>query len=311
MDLRQIENIIAIEQEQSISRAAEKLFLTQSALNQQLLKLEKELGTPLFERRKHSMIPTFAGRIYLTTAHQIIDMKQETYKIIRDISEETAGEISVAYTPEVGATMFSNVYPVFHERYPNIIFRIREDRVKKMEQLLFQREVTLAFIAYYEASRHEELEYINMDDELLVLGLPVNHPLAPLAGSKSYETLPLIDLKLLKYDQFILLGKETRMRDMIDSAFRYAGFNPKIMFESSSTRTVLNMVKNKLGPAFFPQSYVDPAAPIAYFTVEPKQRWIRSVAFLKGAYLTKPEKYFIALATEYTRGRLTESMGGQ
>ena len=48
MDLRQIENIIAIEQEQSIFRAAEKLFLTQSELNQQLLKLEKELGTPLF-----------------------------------------------------------------------------------------------------------------------------------------------------------------------------------------------------------------------------------------------------------------------
>ena len=50
MDLRQIENIIAIEQEQSISRAAEKLFLTQSALNQQLLKLEKELGSANFFR---------------------------------------------------------------------------------------------------------------------------------------------------------------------------------------------------------------------------------------------------------------------
>ncbi|MDO5550185.1 MAG: LysR family transcriptional regulator, partial [Lachnospiraceae bacterium] len=76
MDLRQIENIVAIEQEQSISKAAEKLFLTQSALNQQLLKLEKELGVRLFERRKHSMIPTFAGRIYLSTAHQMLDMKQ-------------------------------------------------------------------------------------------------------------------------------------------------------------------------------------------------------------------------------------------
>ena len=54
MDLRQIEYIVAIEQEQSISKAAEKLYLTQSALNQQLLRLEKELGTPLFERRKHS-----------------------------------------------------------------------------------------------------------------------------------------------------------------------------------------------------------------------------------------------------------------
>ena len=76
MDLRQIENIIAIEQEQSISKAAEKLFLTQSALNQQLLRLEKELGLPLFERRRHMMIPTFAGKIYLATAHQMIDMKK-------------------------------------------------------------------------------------------------------------------------------------------------------------------------------------------------------------------------------------------
>lgn len=309
MELRQIENIIAIEQEQSISRAAEKLFLTQSALNQQLLKLEKELGVPLFERRKHSMIPTFAGRIYLTTAHQIVDMKKETYKILQDISEETSGEIAIAYTPEAGAGMFSNVYPVFHEKYPNITFRIREARVKKMEQLVLQKEVTLSFIAYYEASRHADLEYIDMDDELMVLGLPSSHPLAHLAGEESYKTLPLLDLKLLRNERFILLGKETRMRDMIDQAFAEAGFHPNILFESISTRTVISMVKQQISPAFFPQSYVDPQAPIAYFTVAPMQRWIRSVAFLKGCYLTRPEKYFIALATEYTRGRLKEAMG--
>ncbi len=309
MDLRQIENIIAIEQEQSISRAAEKLFLTQSALNQQLLKLEKELGTPLFERRKHSMIPTFAGRIYLATAHQIVDMKKETYKIIYDISEENSGEISIAYTPEAGAMMFSNVYPVFHEKYPNITFRIREERVKKMEQLLLQKEVTLAFVAYYENSRHADLEYIDMDDELMVLGVPESNPLAPLAGKESYRTLPVLDLKLLREEQFVLLGRETRMRDMIDLSFTDAGFHPKVLFESISTHTVVNMVREQIAPAFFPQSYVDPKAPITYFTVAPRLRWIRSVAFLKGCYLTRPEKYFIALAAEYTRGRLKEAMG--
>lgn len=56
--------MIAIEQEQSISRAAEKLFLTQSALNQQLLKLEKELGTPLFERQQAQHDPDLR-RAYL------------------------------------------------------------------------------------------------------------------------------------------------------------------------------------------------------------------------------------------------------
>ncbi|WP_235839280.1 LysR family transcriptional regulator [Clostridium sp. Marseille-P2415] len=113
MDLRMIENIIAIEQEQSISKAAEKLYLTQSALNQQLLRLEKELKIQLFERRKHSMIPTFAGRTYLATAHRMVDMKQETYKIIHDITEETAGEISVASAPEGG--LFG--MPDLHQRF--------------------------------------------------------------------------------------------------------------------------------------------------------------------------------------------------
>lgn len=309
MELRQIENIIAIEQEQSISRAAEKLFLTQSALNQQLLKLEKELGTPLFERRRHIMIPTFAGRIYLNTAHQLVDMKKETYKIINDIAMENTGEISIAYTPEAGATMFSSVYPLFHEKYPNVTFRIKEARVKKMEQLVLQKEVTFSFIAYYESCRHTDLEYIDMDDELMVLGLPASHPLAHLAGKESCKTLPLLDLKLLREERFILLGKETRMRDMIDMAFSQAGFHPHILFESISTHTVINMVKQQIAPAFFPQSYVDPQAPIAYFTVAPLQRWIRSAAYLKGCYLTKPEKYFIALATDSTRGRLKEAMG--
>lgn len=306
MDLRQIENIIAIEQEQSISKAAEKLFLTQSALNQQLLKLEKELGIQLFERRKHSMIPTFAGRIYLTTAHQMVDMKRETYKIIHDISEENTGEIAIAYTPEKGSLMFSCIYPVFHKKYPNVTFRIREARVKKMVQLLVQKEVTMATMTYTNDIKDPDLEYIDMSEELMVLGLPIGHPLAHLAGERSWETFPEIDLRLLKEDDFVLISKETRMRDMIDCAFELAGFRPKILFESTSTMTVINIVKQQVCPAFFPQSYVEPDAPIAYFSVPPRQTWMRCMAFLKGTYLTRPEKYFIRLATLYNQGKPLE-----
>lgn len=61
MDLKQIEYIVKIADEKSITRAAEKLFLTQSALNQQLLRLEKELGVQLFKRTKSDWSPTPAG----------------------------------------------------------------------------------------------------------------------------------------------------------------------------------------------------------------------------------------------------------
>ena len=304
MDLHQIEYIIAIEQEESISKAAEKLFLTQSALNQQLLRLEKELGTPLFERRKHCMIPTFAGRSYLEAAHQIVDLKEKTYKIIRDISGERCGEISISYTPEQGSLMFSSIYPHFHARYPDVTFRIKEARVKKMEQLLLQKEVTMASLTYYNNHKNPLLEYVDMEEEFMVLGLPATHPLAPLAGEKSFETLPTIDLTLLRQESFALISRETRMRDMIDQVFESAGFRPNILFESSTTRTVVNMVRNQVCPAFFPQSYVEPDLPIVYFTVPPRQSWMRCMAYLKGCYLTEPEKYFIELATLYTKGKL-------
>lgn len=304
MDLHQIENILAIEQEQSISKAAEKLYLTQSALNQQLLRLEKELGVRLFERRKHSMIPTYAGRIYLSTARLMVDMKQETYKIIHDIAEETAGEISVAYTPERGSLMFSRVYPHFHERYPKITFRIREARVKTMEQLLLQKEVTMAFLTYAQDLKHPGLEYVDIEKERIILGLPQNHPLAYLAGERSWETLPEFDLRRLKEENFILSSRETRIREMTDRAFALAGFQPNILFESTSTSTLINMVRNQVCPAFFPQSYIEPESPIVYFTVPPRDSWMRCMAYVKGTYLTKAENYFIKLATLATRGEL-------
>ena len=300
MDLRQIENIVAIEQEQSISKAAERLFLTQSALNQQLLRLEKELGIQLFERKKHAMIPTFAGKVYLATAHRMIDMKKETYKIIHDISNETAGEISVAYSPERGSLLFSHIYPTFRRRYPNVTFSIHEAHVKKMETMLLQKEVTLACLTYSQGSKHAAIEYVDTKKELMVLGLPVSHPLAHLAGERSWETFPSIDLALLRDEAFALVAKTTRLRTMIDDSFRAAGFLPKVLFESSSTATVVNMVKNQVCPAFFPQSYVDPSAPIVYFTTKPKQSWVQTVAYLKGEYLTKPEKYFIELVKQYS-----------
>ena len=76
MDLKQIEYILKIAEEQNITHAAEKLFITQSALNQQLLKLEKELGTPLFYRSRTDWHPTPAGEIYLNAAKDILLIKK-------------------------------------------------------------------------------------------------------------------------------------------------------------------------------------------------------------------------------------------
>lgn len=299
VDLHQVEYILAIEKEKSISKAAQKLFITQSALNQQLLKLEKEIGTALFERRSHMMLPTFAGSVYLENARRLVDIRDSTYKLLHDITEEKTGEISIAFTPERGSEMFSKIYPAFHALYPQITFRIKEARNKGMEQALARKEVTLACTSYTDSSLNPDFTYVAGVREEMVLGLPREHPLAPLAGEESWRTLPELELSCLSDTPFVTSGPETLSHDMENAAFAYAGMQPHVLFCTGSSRTKLNMISENLCAAFFPQSYIDKRAPMVYFSVKPHPCWTTAVAYRKRTYLTIPENVLIDMIRSY------------
>ena len=77
MEHREMEYVIVIAQEKNLSKAAERLFISQPALSRFLTKLENELGTPLFERKNRQYLPTYAGELYLDTARQILRLQQQ------------------------------------------------------------------------------------------------------------------------------------------------------------------------------------------------------------------------------------------
>ena len=87
MDLKQLEYIVKIADENSITRAAERLYISQSGLNQQLLKLESELGIQLFHRSKNDLRLTEAGKVYVSYARQMLQLKQEAYDILNDMAD--------------------------------------------------------------------------------------------------------------------------------------------------------------------------------------------------------------------------------
>ncbi len=299
MDLKQIENILAIANKGSITKAAEGLFVTQSALNQQLLKLEKELGLSLFERRSHSMIPTDAGQIYLEGAREILQIKENTYKRLSDMSEDSHGTIAIVYTPERGADMFSEVFPVFHMIYPHIRFHTRELRNKQMEQLLLNRETDLACITYTEGGMNPAFSYVGGVKEEIVLGMPASHPLAYLAGENSAERLPELDLRLLKDTDFVLAGPDTKSSDIEAEIFGIAGFRPRVLYSASGSATRIRSVKGQQACAFFPAFYIDADAPAVYFSVQPHKHWYSTVAYRKDSYLSAPELVLTDLIRKY------------
>lgn len=292
MDLHLLENIVMIAQQGTISKAAEKLYITQSALNQQLLKLEEDVGTPLFNRGGHHMTPTYAGRIYLESARKMLELKKETYHIIRDIADGRSGEIHIAYTPERGAEQFALTYPVFHRKYPGVSFDIHEERVKEMEKHLADGTVDIAHLAI--RNQNPDFDYDLVDSEQMVLAVPKSDDLAQRAREAQREKgLPLLDPAWLEGKKVVMNSQETLMRDMVDELYRNARIAPDILFETSSSKTILSVVENGIAIGFLPHSYVKESEKVVFFTAGSRYEWMLTVAHRRGYYLSNAERTFI------------------
>ena len=190
MDVKQMTYILTIAQEGGISKAAAKLFITQSALDQQLLKLEHELGTRLFFRSRSSFALTEAGRVYVEYARRMLELKNEAYRIIHDIAGRRRGTLSLAFAPERGMEMFMAVYPRFYQSYPEVTVTPREISVRRQLEMLAGDELDLGFISRPEGEV-PGLTCVPLLREEFLLITPRSHPLAARATTfRGWRTWP-------------------------------------------------------------------------------------------------------------------------
>lgn len=305
MDTKQIEYILKIAEEHNITRAAEKLHLTQPALNQQLLRLERELGLQLFYRSRSNCHPTEAGKIYLENARKMLQIKQETYKRLGDMASKQKGTLSLAFTPGRGTSMFSYVYPRFHQKYPDITVEPSELSVRRQQAMIAKGELDLGFQTLCSEHRTDD-EYILLSTEEIFLVVPSGHPVCAKyqpcksTGEDSCLPFPELDIRLLQYEPFVLMYKESTIRQLIDRLFTRAGFLPNVLFETASNATILTMIRSCLCCGLIPAYYLQkPDKCLACFSLAEHPTWDIVASYRKGSYLPKPARYFIELASAY------------
>lgn len=298
MDLKQVEYIIKIAEENNITRAAEKLFITQSALNQQLLKLERELATPLFHRSRNSWSLTEAGEIYIKNANEILRIKRETYNQISDITTSRQGHLAIGFTPGRGISMFTSIYPSFHKEFPNIIVEPLESNVHTLQQMIDTGTLDIAFLTLRSKDKTKD-HYITLSSEEIVLVLPSGHPLSKMAAPSDLPFATL-DISLLKYEPFVLMNKHSTMRSMVDGIFDDAGFSPLVLFETTNHNTILSMIKTSLCCGLVPYYYIKSNCDgISCFSLPSKPKWDITATYKKDSYLSDAAKYFITLGQNF------------
>lgn len=299
MDTRQIEYILKIAEENNITHAAAKLFITQSALNQQLIKLEKELGAPLFHRSRTNWHLTEAGEIYVKNAKEMMRLKKETYQSISDLTAGKYGHLSIGFTSGRGINMFTEAYAAFYRLYPGIVIQPMEGIVKNLQKCISQGELDVAFLTLTDKDKTDDV-YEDIFEEELYLAIPAKHPLAESASSAENGDYPVLDIKKLQYEPFVVMDKSSTMHTLVEKIFADAGFTPHILFETGNNHTIISMIRARLCCGIIPSYYAKELRPeeIACFHLPSRPTWQFSASYKRGSYLSRPARCFIDLVKE-------------
>lgn len=289
--------MIKIAEENNITKAAEKLFITQSALNQQLLKLESELGTQLFVRSRSNWHLTEAGKIYMENAKKMVRIKKDTYNEINDLIDIKKGTLSIGLTPERGPEMFAAIYPAFYKKYPKIKIEPMEMAVKQQQTEISMGNLDLGFVTLQDFQKTND-EYFRICSEEIILGIPKTHPLAYLGGNLG-EQLPSISLRRFENDSFAIMQKGSTLREIYDQLIIEENLSPHILLETRSCHNLYKMVAEGICCSVFPISYAEDSSNVSYFSIIQKPVWDLYASYKKGSYLSRIAKDFIFLAAEY------------
>lgn len=293
MDFHQWEYIIAVAEEKSISRAAEKLYISQPSLSQYIIRLENSLGVKLFNRRGNSITLTFAGEKYIRTAKNIINLNEQLQKELSDIVDSKMGRIRIGIPIQTGRYVLPLILPEFHKQFPEVEIVIEEDVKAKLEELLISDKIDIAII--YLPIQYEQLDYEAITREKIFLVAPERYEnYIKNDGNKTGD----INFDSFKQENFILFREGQKMREASDEIFKKADFNPKVLFEVTNLDTAHRIAIQGMGCTFIPEnilSILNIEKDNNYFLMEDIE-FILAIAYRKGEYISKVTQGFIDIS---------------
>jgi DNA-binding transcriptional LysR family regulator len=269
-DFRQLRYFIAVAEELSFTRAAQRLHLSQPPLSQQIQALEQDLGIRLLERDKRNVTLTEPGRLFLEQARQILAMADDARIRVTEAAAGFSGHLKLAYTVSVS---FHPAMPQtllrLGQRAPNIRVWLSEMYTEPQFAAIRSGQIDVGFVR--DVPSHEDdaraLRLDIIDHEPLLLALPAGHRLA------SRESLELGEIA---GEPFVIQPRElaATLYDRLVQLAAKAGFHPVVRQQAQQLNGLIALVAAGIGLALVPASmqavklagvsYVPLADPDAY-----------------------------------------------
>jgi DNA-binding transcriptional LysR family regulator len=282
MEWQQLEYFQTLARLQHVTRAAESLSLSQSALSRSIARLEEELGVPLFNRQGRTIMLNRYGQLFLKRVNRILmefhDGKQE----LQNLVHPECGEVALGFLHTLGTRLIPDLIRTFRVQSPMIRFQLIQNHSYSLLEHMYAGELDLCLVAEPTETKLP-IQWIPLWSEEIFAVLPHDHPLA---GAESILLDEIAD------ESFIFLKKGYALRDTTDGLFRQLGITPKITFEGEEVATAAGLVAAGLGVSLLPDVGLDKSK-IVYIPIrQPACKRVIGIAFSKERYLSPAASQF-------------------
>lgn len=271
--------IYRVYQEGSFSKAAEKLFLTQPALSIAIKRVEDTIGAALFDRSRHPLELTEAGRAYIRAIEQMSDLEEDLAREINDLRDLKTGKLLVGGSHYLNSYILARILSGFSRRYPGVRIALTEKGSDELIADLEERKLDLTFSCDPELV--ERFEHRPAFQDMILLAVPKRFLIGAelekdaltaaqiMEGAHLRPDCPKVPLDCFREMEFILLGAGNNLHSRNLQMFDQAGFAPKIKMTLSQLVTAYRLADNEMGITFIADRMVrSPVSNLMFFRID-------------------------------------------
>lgn len=244
MEMRQLRYFLAVAEQQSFTRAAETVHVSQPSLSVQIAALEDEVGLPLFDRLGRHVALTEAGKILREHAARVLGDLEQGVQAIQELKGAERGRLIVGALSTVNSYLIPPLVCRFRECFPKVHLQVHAQPSSDIVADLLAHRLDLGLCLL--PLGDERLATVRLFDETLVLVAPTGfRPAVPRMRMKDLAKFPLV-----------LMPADYCLRKMIEAECAEAGVRPQVSVEMTAPEGILEAVKQGAGLTILPGLYV-------------------------------------------------------
>ncbi|MCX4537567.1 LysR substrate-binding domain-containing protein [Streptomyces sp. NBC_00841] len=243
MDLRQMEVVVAVAEEEGFTAAAQRLHVVQSAVSTTVRSLEKELGSKLFERTTHRVTLTPAGEAFVPAARTALRAAEQARAAVDAVRGELRGRVTVGTMQGVWAGLHRALASLRAE-HPGVVVNLRQAAVADIRQALREGTVDLAVVAFDRQQQRGLVTRLLSREEMVLLASP----------ERAFADDSVVTFAEVARLPFVDFTPGWAIRYAVDRAFRAALVERSYTFEVNDIVAASELVRHDLGVCIMPES---------------------------------------------------------